>query len=127
VSLWADSTFRPAGGWCEAQPTLTGVRLHEEGESWQLVLVEGEVALEATVGTGSWQTNLTETQDGSTGVPVAVSGGWIDDDTFGAEIIFLETPHKLELSCSLGARTFQARWQTIPLRAGGLSELRMPR
>jgi CubicO group peptidase (beta-lactamase class C family) len=127
VSLSADSSFRPEGGRCEAQPTVTGVKLHQDGEGWQLTLLEGEVALEATVGTGSWQTNLTETQNGRTGVPVAVSGGWIDDETFGAEIIFLETPHKLELTCSLGTRTFQARWQTVPLRAGALSELRMPR
>ena len=127
VSLWADSSFRPEGGRCEAQPTLTNLRLHHDGEQWQLVLVEGEVALGAMVGTGSWQTNLTETQNGTTGVSVAVSGGWIDDDTFGAEVIFLETPHKLELTCSLDTGTFQSRWRTVPLRAGALSDLRMPR
>jgi hypothetical protein len=127
MSLWADSSFRPEGGQCEAQPTLTSLQLHHDGEQWQLVLVEGEVALGATVGTGFWLTNLTETQNGRTGVPVAVSGGWIDDDTFGAEVIFLETPHRLELTCLLGAGTFRARWQTVPLRAGGLSDLRMPR
>jgi CubicO group peptidase (beta-lactamase class C family) len=127
VSVWADSSFRPAGGRCEAQPTLTGVQLHQDGAGWQLTLLEGAVALEATVGIGCWQSNLTETDSGRTGVPTAVSGGWMDDDTFGAEVIFLETPHRLELTCSLGDKTFLARWHTVPLRAGGLADLRMPR
>jgi hypothetical protein len=127
ASPWADTSFRPQGGGCGAQPTLTGVQLHQDGESWQLALLEDEVALRATVGTGCWHTNVAETDNGRTGVPVAVSGGWIDDDTFGAEIIFLETPHRLELTCQLGAGTFRARWHTVPLRAGGLSDLRMPR
>jgi CubicO group peptidase (beta-lactamase class C family) len=127
VSMWADSSFLPKGGRCEAQPTLTDVQLQQDGAGWQLILLEGAVALEATVGIGCWHANLTETDAGRTGVPVAVSGGWIDGDTFGAEVIFLETPHRLELTCSLGAGTFRAGWQTVPLRAGGLSDLRMPR
>ena len=60
-------------------------------------------------------------------MPLAVSGGWTDEDTFAAEVIFLETPHRLKLTCSLGDGTFQADWGTVPLRAGRLSELRMPR
>ncbi|HEY6665838.1 MAG TPA: serine hydrolase, partial [Propionibacteriaceae bacterium] len=94
---------------------------------WQLTLVEGAVAFSAAVGTEGWHTNLLETHPRSTGVPLAVSGGWTDEDTFAAEVIFLETPHRLELSCSLATRTFQANWETVPLRAGRLFELRMPR
>jgi hypothetical protein len=94
VSSWADS--RSGRKAAVRGPTDSdSVQLHRDGERWRLVLVEGAAALGAAVGTGSWQTNLTETQNGRTGVPVAVSGGWIDDDTFGAEIIFLETPHRL--------------------------------
>ncbi len=89
--------------------------------------MEDADALSATVGTGDWHTNLTETDHGGTGVPLAVSGGWTDEDTFAAEVIFLETPHRLKLTCSLSDATFQADWETVPLRAGRLSELRMPR
>ena len=89
--------------------------------------MESTDALSATVGTGDWHTNLTETDHGGTGVPLAVSGGWMDQDTFAAEVIFLETPHRLKLTCSLSDATFQADWATVPLRAGRLSELRMPR
>ena len=127
VAGWAEAAFRPRGGVCEPQPTLTAVQLRQAGEFWQLTLVEGDVAFGATVGFGGWRTNLTETDYGRTGVPLAISGGWIDDDTFRAEVIFLETPHRLRLTCALSGGTFQARWRTVPLRAGPLSALRMPR
>jgi CubicO group peptidase (beta-lactamase class C family) len=127
ISAWADASFLPAGGLCEAQPTLTAVRLHHDGELWQLMFVEGDVAFGAAVGVGGWRTNLTETDHGRIGVPLAVSGGWTDEDTFRAEVIFLETPHRLGLTCSLASATFQAHWRTVPLLAGPLSALRMPR
>ena len=103
------------------------MQLHQRGEQWQLTLVEGDGALSAPVGTAGWRTNLTETDHGSTGVPLAVSGGWTDEDTFGAEVIFLETPHRLEITCSLHNGTFQGSWRTVPLLPGPLSALRMPR
>ena len=127
VTAWADASFRPAGGQCEAQRTLTGVQLRQDGELWRLTFVEDDDAFSATVGAGGWHTNLTETDHGRTGVPLAVSGGWTDEHGFRAEVIFLETPHRLELTCSLRTGTFQAIWRTAPLRAGRLSELRMPR
>ena len=90
VAAWAEAAFRPRGGVCEPQPTLTAVQLRQAGEFWQLTLVEGDVAFGATVGFGGWRTNLTETDYGRTGVPLAISGGWTDDDTFRAGVIFLE-------------------------------------
>ena len=127
VAAWAEASFRPRGGVCEPQPTLTAVQLRQDGEFWQLTLLEDDVAFGATVGFAGWRTNLTETDHGSTGVPLAVSGGWTDEDTFRAEVIFLETPHRLGLTCSLTNGTFLASWRTVPLRAGPLSALRMPR
>ena len=127
VAAWAEASFRPRGGVCEPQPTLTAVQLRQDDEFWQLTLLEDDVAFGATVGFAGWRTNLTETDHGSTGVPLAVSGGWTDEDTFRAEVIFLETPHRLGLTCSLTNGTFLASWRTVPLRAGPLSALRMPR
>ena len=127
IAAWAEASFLPAGGSSEAQPTLSAVRLHHDGELWQLTFIESDAAFGATVGVAGWRTNLTETDHGTTGVPLAVSGGWTDEDTFRAEVIFLETPHRLGLTCSLANGTFQASWRTVPLRAGPLSALRMPR
>ena len=32
MSAWADAWFLPAGGRCKAQPTLTGIQLHQDHE-----------------------------------------------------------------------------------------------
>jgi CubicO group peptidase (beta-lactamase class C family) len=127
TASWAEASFVPAGGLYEDQPTLTAVQLKQDGEMWQLIFVEDDLAFGAPVGFGDWHTNLTETDHGKTGVPLAVSGGWTDADTFRAEVIFLETPHRLGVTCSLGNATFQASWRTVPLRPVPLSEFRMPR
>jgi CubicO group peptidase (beta-lactamase class C family) len=127
AAAWAEASFLPAGGSCEAQPTLTAVQLHRDVDMWQLTFIEGDAAFGATVGVAGWRTNLSETDHGTTGVPLAISGGWTDEDTFRAEVIFLETPHRLRLTCSLANGTFQASWRTVPLIAGPLSALRMPR
>ena len=60
-------------------------------------------------------------------MPIAVSGGWVDEDTFRADVIFLETPHRLELTASKSRATFELTWLTVALRAGRLADLRMPR
>ncbi|GAB2592145.1 serine hydrolase domain-containing protein [Microlunatus antarcticus] len=123
---WSDRRLRP-GPSGSAQRSLTEVRLVREDDRWRLVLFDDDAEISSGIGTTSWQTNLVETEHGETGVPIAVSGGWTDDDTFRADVIFLETPHRLELTASRTSATFDLRWQTVALRAGTLADLRMPR
>ncbi len=123
---WSDVTWRP-GASGDAQPSLTAVRLVRDGERWRLVLVEDDAETSCVVGTRDWQTNLAETEHGAAGVPLGVSGGWVDEDTFRADVIFLETPHRLEVTGSRSRSTFELAWVTVALRAGRLSDLRMPR
>jgi hypothetical protein len=59
-------------------------------------------------------------------IPVAASGGWLDDGTLRAEIIFLETPHRMDITCSLPDRTAAVAWRQPPLGAGRLRELHCP-
>ena len=125
-AVWDDASFLPAGGECKAQPSLFCVQLRRDREDWQLTFLERDRTFSALVGTRGWRTNLGDTDHGTTGVPVAVSGGWTEQDTFRAEIIFLQTPHRLDLSCSLDTGTFQASWRTVPLWPARLTELRMP-
>ncbi|MFG2806752.1 serine hydrolase domain-containing protein [Streptomyces massasporeus] len=60
-------------------------------------------------------------------VPTAVSGGWTDAGTLAVEVVFLETPHRLALTCSRAGRTLTAHWRTRPLHGGRLTTLRAPR
>ena len=41
-------------------------------------------------------------------------------------MLFLETPHRLTVSCERAGATFTATWGTVPLRAGTLHDLRKP-
>ncbi len=60
-------------------------------------------------------------------LPTAVSGGWTDSGTLAVEVAFLETPHRLALTCSLADRTLTARWCTQPLGSDRLTSQRAPR
>ena len=60
------------------------------------------------------------------GAPVAVSAGWTSDSSLSAEVIFLETPHRLNLTCTLPDGTFRAAWQTQPLHDLPLQEMCAP-
>ena len=58
--------------------------------------------------------------------PTAVSGGWVDADTLRFDVLFLETPHRVHVTCDLARRTVEARYRTTPLRASSLTWLRAP-
>ncbi|MEU3891678.1 serine hydrolase domain-containing protein [Streptomyces sp. NPDC029041] len=60
-------------------------------------------------------------------LPAAVSGGWSDGGTLAVDVVFLETPHRLALTCSLAEGTLTAHWRTSPLHRGPLTTLRAPR
>jgi CubicO group peptidase (beta-lactamase class C family) len=94
----------PEGGRCEPMPALRGVRVADR----HVTLDDGQMLMELPVASGNWRV----TEDP---VPAAASGGWRDSETLEVDVIFLETPHRLTLTCSLGTRTFRARWGTRPL------------
>ncbi len=83
-------------------------------------------ALTFPVGLGEWLTSEPLDAYGDP-VPVAASGGWVDDDTLRVEIVFLETPHRLDLQCSPAAGTSHATWRTAPLDGGKIKTLHRPR
>lgn len=118
---WSGAVFAPAGGVCAGQPSLTGVRVTRAADGWTLGLAEntGEPELELALpgGPGGWRVSEEP-------LPTAVGGGWTDGDTLTAHVLFLETPHRLRVTCSLADRTFTARWETQPLHGGRLRSLR---
>ncbi|MDX3530775.1 serine hydrolase [Streptomyces sp. ID05-39B] len=117
---WSGTAFTPYGDVCADQPGLTGVTVTADGDGWTLTLAEGDDRIPARLGFGGW--TVTEEP-----VPVAASGGWSDGDTLAVDLAFLETPHRLRVTCSLPARTFTARWTTQPLHGGPLRRQRAPR
>jgi CubicO group peptidase (beta-lactamase class C family) len=117
---WAAAEFTPYGGVCPDQPGLTGATVTAGADGWTLTLTERGHRLDLRPGAGDWQVSEDP-------LPLAVSGGWADADTLAVDVVFLETPHRLRVTCALPDRTFTARWDTEPLHGGPLRSLRAPR
>ncbi len=104
------------------QPGLTEVLLDDDADgNLTLTLREGASLIVAEVGVGRWIT---------TGA-VAVSGAWCAPGDAAAwrvlvDVVFVETPHRLRLTCRPDTGTFRSRWVTAPLRSPPLGRLRMP-
>jgi len=136
-SVWAGEPFTVAGAGAaeekatgvvfgtEVRPTLTAVRAAPAAEGWQISLIERSNELTLPVGSGTWAVSAPADSSGDT-IPVAASGGWLDDHTLRAEIIFLETPHRMDITCSLPERGATALWRHPPLTRSKLNDLRCP-
>jgi CubicO group peptidase (beta-lactamase class C family) len=123
ADAWADAEFTPAGGTCADQPTLTGVTVTTGADGWTLTLAEDESRLALRIDGAGWALDVGPNAP----VPTATSGGWTDENTLSVDIAFLETPHRLAVTCALPDRTFTARWGTTPLQDGPLRSHRAPR
>jgi CubicO group peptidase (beta-lactamase class C family) len=104
----------PAGTFGIAAPgPFTSVEL---GPDRTVTLADPDDKITFAAGTGEWRVSG----------PVAASGGWVDRDTLRVEVIFLETPHRLDLTCALPGRTAAAAWRLTPLIEARLGLLRRP-
>jgi CubicO group peptidase (beta-lactamase class C family) len=119
----AASTAGTAG--TQVQPALTSIEVAPQAGGWQISLIEPANALTVPVGAGAWTVSDHADSNGET-IPVAASGGWLDGHTVRAEIIFLETPHRMDITCSLPGRTAEAVWRHPPLAPSKLQHLHCP-
>lgn len=143
--VWVDTTFAPEGGSCEDQPSLTGVGVSTDVGGWRIALVESGSSLSVPLGTGAWAigegrppkrgATTAAAEDGGdvgegaegTTVPMACAGGWAGPNSLRFDVLFLETPHRLTVTCKIPEKTFEAHWAGAPLRRARLSDMRAPR
>jgi CubicO group peptidase (beta-lactamase class C family) len=104
---------------------VTSVEAAPGAGGWQLSLIEAGNALTVPVGAGAWAVGEPADRHGNV-IPVAASGGWLDDQTLRAEVIFLETPHRMDVTCSLPGRTAEAVWRHPPITPSKLQHLHCP-
>ncbi|MGW3955781.1 serine hydrolase domain-containing protein [Streptomyces sp. NPDC004752] len=125
-AAWSGARFTPETGHCPQQPTLTAVTVSPAAHGWTLTLTEGDTHLDTHLDLSFDGPHWTLVDGPSAPVPTALSAGWTDDGTLRADIIFLETPHRLALACTLSTSTFTARWRTEPLDPGALRTHQAP-
>ncbi|MGP7995971.1 MAG: serine hydrolase domain-containing protein [Streptosporangiaceae bacterium] len=118
-------TVAPGGGSAQVRPALTAIEVAPAAGGWQLSLIEPGNELTVPVGATGWTVSESADRHGDT-IPVAASGGWLDRRTLRAEIIFLETPHRMDITCALPGRAALAEWRHPPLRHNRLQYLHCP-
>jgi hypothetical protein len=94
-------------------------------DGWRIRLGEPANSVTFPVGAGAWAVSTPADEHGGT-IPVAASGGWLGDGTLRAEIIFLETPHRMDLTCSLAGHRAEASWRHPPISNSRLEDLHCP-
>lgn len=109
----------------EAERTIASVRVERAGAEVRVTLTEAANALSFVIGTNTWSVSSPADQFGKP-IPVASSGGWTDNNRFHVEVIFLETPHRMDIDCSLEDGCASATWRLPPLGDCSLSVLRNP-
>jgi CubicO group peptidase (beta-lactamase class C family) len=113
-------TFAAAAG--TGLPQLTALEVTSgEGDDVVLTVHEGDDRVELVPGVGAWRTHG----------PVAASAAWGTGDEGGTQAlrvdaIFVETPHRMHLVLDPAAGTFDAWWETTPLRTSRLVEVQRP-
>lgn len=123
---WSSTTFSVDSAAGEAASTMTSVAVETTHGSVSITLHVPDNALTFAAGAGEWLVSE-PSDDSGDDVPVAASAGWIDDDTLRVEAILLETPHRLDVECSLSTGTARATWRGTPLDGGRLKRLHRPR
>lgn len=103
---------------------LSAVAVTRTDAGWRAELSpEAAPPLVVPLGSPDWTIDRSGPTDNP--VPVAVSGGWSGGETLRLDVIFIETPHRLQVTCRLTDAEALAQWVTAPLH-GSLLDLRAP-
>jgi hypothetical protein len=102
----------------DAWVSATGLADHADG-SWSLSLLDHGWAFDVRCGSGEF---VRSNVPAGSGLHLLVegSGGWLDADTFVADLVMGQTPHRLQLTFTPRTATSSATWYAVPLRTQSL-------
>lgn len=86
-------------------------------DGWEVTLFRDRLPLVTRVGDGRWaQSRWRVTGEGpEIDIPVVAAGGWRDADTFVAEVLLIETPHRILIELDRRTGLADLRWRLFPL------------
>jgi CubicO group peptidase (beta-lactamase class C family) len=117
---WADWTGDPFSITAQRSPTIPvkpaigSAAVSRTPDGWRVTVTEPDNALTFLVGIGRWAVSTPADERGNP-IPVAASGGWDGPDRLHVEVIFLETPHRMDLTLYRSGRAGTATWRNPPL------------
>jgi hypothetical protein len=117
---WDGAHFVPRAGRRQPGSGLSGLGLHRTDGRWRVRLEDGAWQLEVDLRTGGWGAAVPLSE------AVACTGGWTDATTLRVDAVFVDTPHRLALTCHLDDGSLEPQWATAPLHDPALSQLRAP-
>ncbi|MFC7598153.1 serine hydrolase domain-containing protein [Terrabacter sp. GCM10028922] len=91
----------------------TAVSVTRDGAEYVLGLARRGEWVRVPVGVGAWREG--ELVAGGAVLPVVASGGWVDEDTFRAEVIAIETPHRIRVEARMRSADADVTWRMVPL------------
>jgi hypothetical protein len=118
-------TVAAAADGIAAPPAMASIEVAQTADGFQITLLEPTNALTLPVRSDGWMVSAPTDRRGET-IPAAASGGWLDEHTLRVEVIFLETPHRLDIGCSLPGRIAEAVWRHPPAWEVRLEHLHSP-
>ncbi|CAA9347437.1 MAG: Beta-lactamase class C-like and penicillin binding proteins (PBPs) superfamily [uncultured Nocardioidaceae bacterium] len=116
---WTREPFTARG-----DTAVGSIALSMTDDVWHVTLTEASHAVTVPVGSSTWTVSAPLDALGEA-IPVAASGGFADGRV-RIEVIFLETPHRLDIACSLGDRAAELSWRYVPLMGDSLRLLHCP-
>ena len=126
VGDWASAPFTvTAGAETGLGSHLTSVSVASTDGDLEVTIDEPGNSLTFAADHRQWSVSEPSDAHGDP-VPVAASSGWRDEQSLEIAVVFLETPHRMDIVCSLPARTAQATWRVAPLDGGRLDTLHRP-
>ena len=109
----------PADDW------VTATEVTEQPEGWTLTLSDPGQALVVDCGDQEWHRTVVPVGEGF-GLVVEAQGRWAAGGTFVAELIFVQTPHRMTITFTPGTSASTAYWRSVPLRSPSVAGLATP-
>lgn len=101
-----------------------GVHLERDGSGWAVRMTHGAQDVVVPCGDGRWASSRVDFGRGTQAVEAA--GGWGADGRFRAEVLLIETPHRILLDADPASGVARIAWRRVPLTGRDPAALLVP-
>jgi CubicO group peptidase (beta-lactamase class C family) len=122
TSATLPAVWSPAEVPSEREAAVRVLSIDESATGWLVTLADHGVEYVIACGYQAWTHNDLEVRAGLR-LQIAASAAWTSGATFVAELAFVQTPHRLRVTCDASTATSAAIWNAVPLGSPGFAVL----